>query len=73
MIEWIEAIPVKGSKIESWVGLVGEKVVHRIERLKEGEYRVIERGTDVIPFLGRIDTVLHTAETLEDAKAFCQA
>ena len=73
MIEWIEAIPVKGSKIESWVGLVGEKVVHRIERLKEGEYSVIERGTDVIPFLGRIDTVLHTATTLKDAKAFCEA
>ena len=71
-VEWIESIPVKGSKTKSWVGLVGEKVVYRIELRKKGEYDLIERGTDVIPFLGRVDHVLHTDTTLEGAKAFCR-
>ena len=71
-VEWIESISAKGSKTKSWVGLVSEKVVYRIELRKEGEYDLIERGTDIIPFLGRVDHVLHTDTTLEGAKAFCR-
>tara|TARA_R100001443_G_scaffold35822_1_gene49618 strand:+ start:1724 stop:1954 length:231 start_codon:yes stop_codon:yes gene_type:complete len=73
-VEWIESIVnLDGSKAKSWVGLVDEKVVYRIELRKKGEYDLIERGADIIPFLGRVDHVLHTATTLEGAKAFCKA